>query len=75
MSETESQQVTRYINGLKPTIQEKYSLVPVYTLDDAFNLAIKVENQITKTNHAWNLNRNRLTTDTPAFVSQPTETW
>ncbi|PWA68983.1 hypothetical protein CTI12_AA301370 [Artemisia annua] len=48
LSETESQQVTRYINGLSPEIQDRISLVPVYTLDDAYNLAIRAKNQLAK---------------------------
>ncbi|PWA73103.1 hypothetical protein CTI12_AA263670 [Artemisia annua] len=48
LSETESQQVTRYINGLSPEIQDRISLVPVYTLNDAYNLAIRAENQLAK---------------------------
>ncbi|PWA50110.1 hypothetical protein CTI12_AA477680 [Artemisia annua] len=48
LSETESQQVTRYINGLSPEIQDRISLVPIYTLDDAYNLAIRAENQLAK---------------------------
>ncbi|GKA23395.1 bZIP transcription factor 60 [Tanacetum coccineum] len=48
LSETESQQVTRYINGLSPQIHDKISLVPVYTLDDAYNLAIRAENQLAR---------------------------
>nr|GEY40733.1 hypothetical protein [Tanacetum cinerariifolium] len=35
LSKTESQQVTRYVNGLSPQIHDKISLVLVYTLDDA----------------------------------------
>ncbi|GKB19613.1 putative CCCH-type zinc finger family protein [Tanacetum coccineum] len=48
LSETECQQVTRYVNGLSHEIQDRISLVPVYTLDDAYNLAIKAENQLAK---------------------------
>ncbi|GJY37183.1 RPM1-interacting protein 4 [Tanacetum coccineum] len=48
LSETESQQVTRYINGLRPQIHDKISLVPIYTLDDAYNLAIRAENQLAR---------------------------
>ncbi|GJW07242.1 hypothetical protein Tco_1569665 [Tanacetum coccineum] len=48
LSETESQQVTRYVNELSPEIQDRISLVPVYTLDDAYNLAIRAENHLAK---------------------------
>ncbi|GJV32336.1 RPM1-interacting protein 4 [Tanacetum coccineum] len=48
LSETESQQLTRYINGLSPQIHDKISLVPVYTLDDAYNLVIRAENQLAR---------------------------
>ncbi|GJS63098.1 hypothetical protein Tco_0677662 [Tanacetum coccineum] len=42
LSETESQQVTRYVNELSLEIQDRISLVSVYTLDDAYNLAIRL---------------------------------
>lgn len=48
LHETESQQVTRYISGLRLEIQDRISLVPVYTLDDAYNLAIRAESQLAK---------------------------
>nr|GEU83743.1 hypothetical protein CTI12_AA197270 [Tanacetum cinerariifolium] len=54
LSETESQQVTRYINGLSPQIHDKISLVPVYTLDDAYNLTIRPENQLATTTKTTN---------------------
>ncbi|PWA35596.1 hypothetical protein CTI12_AA608120 [Artemisia annua] len=63
LSETESQQVTRYINGLSPEIQDRISLVPVYTLDDAYNLAIRAENQLAKKNRP------------PVFSSNRTSNW
>ncbi|PWA46918.1 hypothetical protein CTI12_AA501670 [Artemisia annua] len=54
--------VTRYINGLRYHIQHRISLVPVYTLDDAYNLAIRVENQLAKSNRSTlfpSTNRNK----------------
>ncbi|GJS77030.1 hypothetical protein Tco_0726911 [Tanacetum coccineum] len=48
LSETESEQVTRYVNGLSHEIQDIISLIPVYTLDDAYNLAFRAENQLAK---------------------------
>ncbi|GJT69452.1 putative ribonuclease H-like domain-containing protein [Tanacetum coccineum] len=48
LSKTESQQVTRYVNGLSPEIQDRISLVPIYTLDDAYNLAVRAQNQLAK---------------------------
>ncbi|KAK3005274.1 hypothetical protein RJ639_016461 [Escallonia herrerae] len=48
LSETEPQQVMRYVSGLRSAIQEKLSLLPIYTLDEAYNVAIKAENQLTR---------------------------
>ncbi|KAL4582173.1 hypothetical protein LXL04_006715 [Taraxacum kok-saghyz] len=63
LSETESQQVSRYTNGLRPAIQDRISLVPVYTLDDAYNLAIRAESQLTKNSRGFPFasNRNKTT--------------
>ncbi|GKA78117.1 transposon ty3-I gag-pol polyprotein, partial [Tanacetum coccineum] len=71
LSETESQQVTRYINGLRPEIQDRISLVPVYTLDDAYNLAIRAENQLAKNNRSTlfpSTNRNNKSTSTNSYA-------
>ncbi|GJR51812.1 uncharacterized protein Tco_1402333 [Tanacetum coccineum] len=74
LSETESQQVTRYINGLRPEIQDRISLVPVYTLDDAYNLAIRAENQLAKNNRSTlfpSTNRNKFVSNAGQSTSKP----
>ncbi|GJU74657.1 hypothetical protein Tco_1266062 [Tanacetum coccineum] len=73
LSETESQQVTRYINGLRPEIQDRISLVPVYTLDDAYNLAIRAENQLAKNNRLTlfpSTNRNKFVSNAGQSTSK-----
>ncbi|PWA44345.1 hypothetical protein CTI12_AA527210 [Artemisia annua] len=62
LSETESQQVNRYINGLRPQIHDKISLIPVYTLDDAYNLAIRAENQLARNTGKQIVSTNSTTT-------------
>lgn len=42
--ETESQQVARFINGLRLAIQDRVSVVPLHTISDALRLAIRIEN-------------------------------
>ncbi|GJS61835.1 transposon ty3-I gag-pol polyprotein [Tanacetum coccineum] len=74
LSEIESQQVTRYINGLRPEIQDRISLVPVYTLDDAYNLAIRAENQLAKNNRSTlfpSTNRNKFVSNAGQSTSKP----
>ena len=45
LSETEGQLVARYIGGLKLAIQDRLALQEVWTITNAVNLAMKVENQ------------------------------
>ncbi|KAK2966361.1 hypothetical protein RJ640_021505 [Escallonia rubra] len=45
--ETESQKVSRYVNGLRLAIQDQVSLQRPYKVSDAYQLALKVEIQLT----------------------------
>lgn len=62
LSETEDQLIARYIGGLKLAIQERLALQGVWTMTDAVNLAMKVENQI-----------NRSSARTPNNFRRPTQ--
>jgi hypothetical protein len=48
LSETEGQQVARYIGGLRMAIQDQVSLHTVWTLSEALNLAMKIESQMAR---------------------------
>src|SRR3954470_22495961 len=43
LMETSNQQVSRFMNGLKPSIRDKMGLQPIYLFEDAQNLALKAE--------------------------------
>lgn len=49
--ETEDQQVVRFVRGLQESIQDRFSLQPVWKLSDAVNLAQRVEEQFDRSNH------------------------
>lgn len=46
LSEMENQQVSRLIGGLRTTIQDKLSSQHVYTLNDAIQMATRIESQL-----------------------------
>jgi hypothetical protein len=46
LSETEGQQVARYIDGLRLPIQDQVSLHTVWNLSEAIKLAMKIEMQM-----------------------------
>ncbi|KAG8383197.1 hypothetical protein BUALT_Bualt05G0159500 [Buddleja alternifolia] len=48
LSETDNQQVARFIGGLRMNIQDQMALHNVWTLDEAVNLAQKIENQFSR---------------------------
>nr|GMD29224.1 transposon Ty3-I Gag-Pol polyprotein [Ipomoea batatas] len=43
MSETPEQQTARYLNGLGFNIRERMALAPVWTIDEAYNMALRAE--------------------------------
>ena len=43
LSLTEEQQISKYINGLKYSIQERVTIQDVFSIDKAQNKAIKIE--------------------------------
>ncbi|XP_038989925.1 uncharacterized protein LOC120113183 [Phoenix dactylifera] len=53
LSETENQQVARYIGGLKPAIRDQVDLYPVWSLTEATSLALKLEAQATRKAHQF----------------------
>ena len=61
-SETEDQLIAHYTGGLKLVIQDRLALQGVWTITDAVNLAMKVENQI-----------NRSTVHTQSNFRRPTQ--
>ncbi|KAK2991171.1 hypothetical protein RJ640_015476, partial [Escallonia rubra] len=48
LAKTESQNVSRYVNGLRLAIQDQVSLQRPYKVSDAYQLALKVKIQLTR---------------------------
>jgi len=48
LSETDAQQVNRFVGGLRLTIQNRVSMQTIYSLNEAINLATKAEAQLDK---------------------------
>ncbi|PWA59692.1 hypothetical protein CTI12_AA364140 [Artemisia annua] len=64
----------REVRGRRFEIQDRISLVPVYTLDDAYNLAIRAENQLAKNNRSTlfpSTNRNKFVSNAGQSTSKP----
>ena len=49
LRETDEQTAARYISGLNSSIQEKLSLISIWSVDQAQNLAMKAERMASKT--------------------------
>ena len=48
LAKTESQRVSRYVNGLRLSIQDQVCLQRPYKVSDAYQLALKVETQLAR---------------------------
>jgi len=48
LSESNNQQATRYLNGLKPVIRDKIRVQMVLSVQEARNLTLKVELMLSK---------------------------
>nr|GMC60080.1 Zinc finger, CCHC-type [Ipomoea batatas] len=66
MSETPEQQTARYINGLRFNIREKMSLTPIWSVDEAYNMAIRAEDFLTQSNQ-----RRTYSTPKPVTTQSP----
>ena len=53
LSESENQQATRYLSGLKQTIRDKIGVDMVFSVQEARNLAMKVELRILEQTRSW----------------------
>ncbi|GJV46367.1 putative CCCH-type zinc finger family protein [Tanacetum coccineum] len=49
LRETDEQSAARYISGLNSSIQERFSLTPIWSVDQAQNMAMKEERMASKT--------------------------
>ncbi|GKC22987.1 transposon ty3-I gag-pol polyprotein [Tanacetum coccineum] len=49
LTETDKQSAARYISGLNSSIQERLSLMPTWSVDQAQNMAMKAERRASKT--------------------------
>lgn len=66
LSETPEQQTARYINGLRFNIREKMSLTPIWSVDEAYNMAIRAEDFLTQSNQ-----RRTYSTPKPVTTQSP----
>ncbi|KAG6741161.1 hypothetical protein POTOM_056650 [Populus tomentosa] len=63
LSETDAQQVSRFVSGLRLAIQDRVSMQTIYSVTEAINLATKAEAQLERaksiagTRNAFDLNR------------------
>ena len=48
LQETEEQQIARYLSGLKPSIQDSFSMYALCTLFEAYSRAIMMERQLAR---------------------------
>ncbi|XP_059428546.1 uncharacterized protein LOC132162315 [Corylus avellana] len=70
--ETEDQQVARFIGGLRVAIQDKVSMHPVFTLNEAVSLVTRAEKQLEKPRApTWERNSSDSTRPTQGPGKQP----
>ena len=55
--EADKEKVSRYINGLRPSIQEELSLVQIMSIEEAYQFALKVEKKLNKKYDNKNIGR------------------
>ena len=58
-AEADKEKVARYINGLRPSIQEELSLVRIMSIEEAYQFALKVEEKLNKKYDHKNSGRGR----------------
>ena len=46
--EANKEKVARYVNGLRPSIQEELSLVRITSIEEAYQFSLKVEEKLNK---------------------------
>ena len=58
-AEADKEKVARYINGLRPSIQEELSLVRIMSIEEAYQFSLKVEEKLNKKYDNKNSGRGR----------------
>lgn len=66
LSETPKQQTARYISGLRFNIREKKTLTPIWSIDEAYNMAIRAKDLLMQSNQ-----RKQYSNPTPRISPRP----